>query len=80
MRLGKGRGTEACCNVRAAVDGEPELIIATGGTSAPGDRDRLRPMALQAKEALGRTLEAVAAVGSDHGEGVKTCPAAGITP
>lgn len=80
MKLGKGRGTEVCYNVQTAVDSTHKLIIANDVTNDPGDRAWLSPMALQAKEVLGSTFEAVADVGYYHGEEVKTCLAAGITP
>lgn len=80
MKLGKGRGTEVCDNVQTAVDSKHQLIIANDVTNDPGDRDWLSPMALQAKEVLGCTFDTVADVGYYHGEEVKTCLAAGITP
>jgi Transposase DDE domain len=80
MKLGKGRGTEVCDNVQTAVDSQPKLMIATDGTNDPGARAWLSPMALQAKDLLGRPFEAVADVGDSHGEAVKTCLEAGITP
>jgi hypothetical protein len=66
--------------VQTAVDSKHTLIIATDVTNDPGDRDWLSPRALQAKEVLGGTCDAVADVGYSHGEEVKTCLAAGITP
>jgi transposase len=80
MKLGKGRGTEVCYNVQTAVDSKHKLIIANDVTNDPGDRDWLSPMALQAKAVLDCTFDAVADVGYYHGEEVKTCLAAGITP
>ena len=80
MKLGKGRGTEVCYNVQTAVDSKHKLIIANDVTNDPGDRDWLSPMALQAKDILGSPFEAVADVGYYHGEEVKTCLEAGITP
>lgn len=80
MMLGKGRGPEVCYNVQTAVDSKHKLIIANDVTNDPGDRDWLSPMALQAKAVLGGPFEAVADVGYDHGEEVKTCLEAGITP
>jgi transposase len=80
MKLGKGRGTEVCDNVQMAVDSKHKLIIANDVTNDPGDRDWLSPMALQAKDILGSPFEAVADVGYYHGEAVKTCLEAGITP
>src|SRR5262245_23862697 len=80
MKLGKGRGTEVCSNVQTAVDSKHQLIIANDVTNAPGDRDWLSPMALQAKDVLGCTFDAVADMGDDHGEEVQTCLEAGLTP
>jgi transposase len=80
MKLGQGRGTEVCSNVQTAVDSKHKLIIANDVTNDPGDQDWLSPMALQAKDILGRPFEAVADVGYYHGEEVRTCLEAGITP
>lgn len=80
MKLGKGRGTEVCYNVQTAVDSKHKRIIANDVTNDTGDRDWLSPMALQAKAILGGMFDAVADVGYDHGEEVKTCLEAGITP
>jgi transposase len=80
MILGKGRGTEVCYNVQMAVDSKHKLIIANDVTNDTGDRDWLSPMALQAKDVLGGPFDAVADVGYYHGEEVKTCLEAGITP
>jgi transposase len=80
MKLGKGRGTEVCYNVQTAVDSKHKLMIANDVTNDPGDRDWLSPMVLQAKDILGSPFEAVADVGYYHGEEVKTCLEAGITP
>jgi transposase len=80
MKLGKGRGTEVCYNVQTAVDSKYKLIIANDVANEPGDRDWLSPMALQAKEVLGCTFDAVADVGYYHGEEVKTYLEADITP
>ena len=80
MKLGKGHGTEVCYNVQTAVDSKHKLIVANDVTNDTGDRDCLSPMALQAKDILGGPFEAVADVGYYHGEEVKTCLDAGITP
>ena len=80
MILGKGRGTEVCYNVQMAVDSKHKLIIANDVTNDTGDRDWLSPMALQAQAVLGCPFDAVADVGYYHGEEVKTCLEAGITP
>ena len=80
MKLGKGHGTEVCYNVQTAVDSKHKLIIANDVTNDTGDRDCLSPMALQAKDILDGPFDAVADVGYYHGEEVKTCLEAGITP
>jgi transposase len=79
-KRGKGRGTEVCYNVQTAVDAKHKLIVANDVTNDTGDRDWLSPMALQAKDILGGPFDAVVDVGYYHGEEVKTCLEAGITP
>ena len=80
MRLGKGRGTEVCYNVQTAVDSKHKLILACEVTNDTSDRDWLSTMALQAKAVLERPFEAVADMGYYHGDEVKACLEAGITP
>jgi transposase len=80
MKLGQGHGTAVCYNVQTAVDSQPQRMIANDVTNAPGDRDCLSPLALQAKDSLGGPCDAGADVGYDHGEEVKTCLEAGLTP
>jgi hypothetical protein len=80
MQRGQGRGPAVCSNVQTAVDSQPTLMVATDVTNDTGDRDGLRPMALQAPAVLGSPCEAGAAGGSDHGEEVKTCLEAGLPP
>jgi transposase len=80
MIRGKGRGTEVCDNVQMAVDSKHKRIIANDVTNDTGDRAGLSPMALQAKEVRGCPFDAVADVGYYHGEEVKTCLEAGLTP
>jgi transposase len=80
MQLGKGRGTAVCDHVQTAVDRKHKRMVANDVTNDTGDRDWLSPMALQAKEVLGSPFAAVAEVGYYHGEEVKTCLEAGMTP
>jgi hypothetical protein len=80
MKLGTGRGTEVCSSVQTAVDSKPRRIIAHDGANEPGDRDWLSPMALQVKAVRGCTCDAVADGDYYHGEEVKACLEAGITP
>jgi hypothetical protein len=56
------------------------MSVACEMTHDPGDRDGRSPMALQAKDVLGRGFDAVADVGDYHGPEVKACREAGITP
>jgi hypothetical protein len=80
MKRGKGRGTEVCDNVQTAVDSKHKLISANDVTNDPGDRDWLSPMALPAQAVRGGPFAAVADVGYYHGEEVKACLEAGMTP
>jgi hypothetical protein len=79
-KRGKGRGTEVCYNVQTAVDAKHKLIVACEVTNDPGDRDWLRPMALQAKEVVDCRFDVVADVGYDHGHEVTPWLEAGLTP
>src|SRR5262245_18248069 len=80
MKRGKGRGIAVCDNVQTAVDNKQKLSIANDVTNDRHDRDWLSPMARQAQDILGGPFDAVADVGDDHGEEVKTCLDAGLTP
>ena len=80
QQLRNPRGTEVCDNVQTAVDSKHKLLVANDVPNDTGDRAWLSPMARQAKEVLGSPFDAVAAVGYSHGEEVKTCLEAGITP
>jgi transposase len=80
MKLGKGHGIEVCDNVQTAVDARHTLLIANDVPHETGERAWLSPLALQAKEVLGSTFDAVADVGSYQGEAVTACLAAGLPP
>jgi hypothetical protein len=80
MQRGQGRGIAVCDNVQTAVDSKPKRMIAHDVTNETGARDWLRPLALQAQDVLGSPGDAVADGGDDHGEDVKPCLEAGITP
>ena len=64
LTRGKGRGTAGGYNVQTAVDAPHKLLVAGEVTNEPGDRDGLRPLALQAKAGLDGGFDAVADVGS----------------
>jgi hypothetical protein len=80
MKLGTGRGTDVCYNVQTAVDSKHKLILACEVTNDTSDRDWRSPMALQVKAVLERPCEVGAAMGDDHGDEVKACVEAGLTP
>jgi transposase len=80
MKGGNGGGTAVCYNVQTAVDAQHKLIVACDVTNDPTDRDSLSPLAVEAKEVLGGPFDAVADVGYYHGQEVKQCLQAGITP
>jgi transposase len=80
MKLGKGGGTEVCYNVQTAVDAKHKLILACAVTNETSDRNWLSSMALQAKAVLESPFETVADMGYYHGDEVKACLEAGITP
>jgi hypothetical protein len=69
-----------CYNVQTAVDAKHKLIVACEVTNDPTDRDWLSPLAIEAKQVIGGPFDAVADVGYYHGQEVKQCLQAGITP
>ena len=67
-------------NVQSAVDTKTHLIVAHEVTNQGSDRDQLSPMAVAAKEALGRdALHAIADKGYFSGPELLACQEAGIT-
>ena len=67
-------------NVQAAVDARHHLIVAHEVTNVGSDRSQLSRMALDAREAMGKTkLEALADRGYSNGTELKACEDAGIT-
>jgi hypothetical protein len=54
--------------------------VACDVTNDPTDRAWLSPLAVAAKEVLGGPFDAVAEVGYYHGQEVKQCLQAGMTP
>jgi hypothetical protein len=80
MQRGQGHGPAVCAHVQTAGDSPPTRMVANAVPNDPGDRAWRSPRARPATDLRGRPCEAVAAVGSDHGEAVKTGLAAGIPP
>jgi hypothetical protein len=80
MQRSTGGGTEGCDNGQTAVDAKQKLSLACAGPNETSDRDWRSPMALQATAVLEGPCEAGADMGDDHGDAVKACLEAGITP
>jgi transposase len=67
-------------NVQCAVDTETHIIVTHDVTNKGFDRDQLSPLALVAKDALGRdTMHALADKGYYSGLEIAACDKAGIT-
>lgn len=76
---GKGSGMVAY-NVQMAVDAKHHLIVAHEVTNAGSDRAQLSPMAIAAREAMGKKkLRAIADRGYFSGPQIKACADAGIS-
>ena len=78
-----GGGFEQCYNAQAAVDAPTMLVIATGVTQAPNDKEQVEPM-LETLAAQAETLGAVTCLIADTGyaseKNFKACEAAQIEP
>jgi transposase len=75
---GKGTGIVGY-NVQAAVDAKHHLIVTPEVTNIGNDRAQLSPMALAARDAMGKTrLQAVADRGYYNSPQIKACHDAGI--
>ena len=66
-------------NVQAAVDARHHLIVAHEVTNVGNDRAQLATMAKAAREAMGKTMQALADRGYFNGTELKACEDAGIT-
>jgi hypothetical protein len=74
-------GTDVCDNVQVAVDHQHTLIGEHDVTNDVTDQDQLAAMATRAKIRLETDhLDALADMGYDHGDEVKTCLDKGIVP
>jgi transposase len=78
-----GGGFEQCYNAQAAVDAPTMLVIATGVTQAPNDKEQVEPM-LEILDAQAETLGAVTCLIADTGyaseKNFKACETAQIEP
>jgi len=76
-------GFEQAYNAQAAVDADTMLVIATGVTQAPNDKEQVEPM-LETLKAQAETLGAVKCLIADTGfaseKNIKACQAAHIDP
>ncbi|MBU2759383.1 IS1182 family transposase [Acidithiobacillus sulfurivorans] len=78
-----GGGFEQTYNAQAAVDDQTMLVVATGVSQAPNDKEQVIPMleTLQAQTAQLGPIEAlVADMGYCSEKNVEACEALGITP
>ena len=78
-----GGGYEQAYNAQAAVDAATMLVVATGLTPAPNDKEQVEPMlvTLQGQaEALGAVECPIADSGFCSQKNIEACEAAGIDP
>src|SRR5674476_951543 len=78
-----GGGFEQCYNAQAAVDAQTMLVVATGLTQAPNDKQQIKPMLGTLAEQV-RKLGAVQTFIADTGycseKNILACEEAKITP
>ena len=82
MTVARG-GYEQAYNAQAAVDAATMLVVATGLTQAPNDKEQVEPMlvTLQGQaEALGAVECLIADSGFGSQKNIEACEAAGIDP
>ncbi|MDP3244498.1 MAG: IS1182 family transposase [bacterium] len=78
-----GGGFEQCYNAQAAVDAATMLVIATGVTQAPNDKEQVAPMleTLKAQTpVLGAVERLIADTGFSSEKNIKACETAKIEP
>ena len=78
-----GAGFEQCYNAQAAVDAATMLVVATGVTQAPNDKEQVAPMlaTLKAQAAvLGSVERLIADSGYSSEKNIKACETAKIEP
>ncbi len=78
-----GGGFEQAYNAQAAVDAETMLVVATGLTQAPNDKEQVKPMletlAAQSQR-LGKVTGLIADTGFCSEANIKACETAGVAP
>ncbi len=78
-----GAGFEQCYNAQAAVDAATMLVVATGVTQAPNDKEQVAPMLATLKvqaAVLGSVERLIADSGFSSEKNIKACEAARIEP
>jgi len=78
-----GGGFEPCYNAQAAVDAQTMLVVATGLTQAPNDKEQVEPMlaTLQAQaQTLGAVQTLIAETGYCSGNNLLACEKANVLP
>jgi transposase len=78
-----GGGFEQAYNAQAAVDAESLLVVATGLTQAPNDKEQVTPLLAQLaplSERLGKTARLLADTGYYSEKNVEACQGANIEP
>ncbi|MFA5892338.1 MAG: IS1182 family transposase [Actinomycetota bacterium] len=78
-----GGGFEQCYNAQAAVDASTMLVVATGVTQAPNDKEQVEPMlkTIEGQTAvLGAVERLIADTGFSSEKNIKACEAAHIEP
>jgi transposase len=77
-----GSGFEQSYNAQAAVDASTMLVVATGVTQAPNDKEQVEPMlaTLKAQSTVGTVERVVADTGFCSGKNITACETAHIEP
>jgi transposase len=78
-----GGGFEQAYNAQAAVDADTMLVVATGLTQAPNDKEQIEPMLETLKtqtQVLGAVERLIADTGFSSEKNIKACEAAHVEP
>lgn len=78
-----GGGFEQCYNAQAAVDAQTMLVVATGLTQAPNDKQQIKPMLgtlAEQESKLGAVQTLIADTGYCSEKNILACEEAKITP
>ena len=78
-----GGGFEQCYNAQAAVDAQTMLVVATGLTQAPNDKQQIKPMLgtlAEQEDKIGAVQTLIADTGYCSEKNILACEEAKITP